>query len=215
MNMRSKHSRIRRIVCALCGLGAALTLTLGVAQPAAEAHDVSDASITELLQMIDVVPTRAALDAAADDALAVLIEIAQAAEPGYQRDRAISLLSMYVDDPRAWSTLQTLVASDDVAVRRLALYTAGRAFGETPRAHEVATLLAAVAATEAEVAVLEHLCRALAWVDDAQAHATLAELTQHALPSVAELATRSVVTWGQRFPATASETIVPSERVQP
>lgn len=121
-----------------------------------------------LLRSIDELPpSRGALEARWPDAKARLLAAAQDdSRDSWTRLRAMSFLSFFVDaDVRV--ALLDLADHRAVEVRRLALYTVGRAFGRTGDAALVQRLEAAMKDPSDEVAA--HAVRALRWVDHGEA----------------------------------------------
>ncbi|MCC6624062.1 MAG: HEAT repeat domain-containing protein [Deltaproteobacteria bacterium] len=157
------------------------------------------ASIRTLLSAIDVVPPdRASLERAYPNARAELISIARdAAESDWTRLRATSLLSFF-QDAGTRKVLDELARDARVEVRRIALYTLGRAFG--PSDPSVVAPLERAALTDPEAAVREHAVRALRWIDAPAAAGTLTSIRK-ARPELARLVDTTVERRARRLAA--------------
>ncbi len=143
------------------------------AAPVASAEESPD--FGAMLEGIDVVPTRAQLEETWPDAQARMVLAATEGE-GWQRKRAISLLSLF-PTPETRVVLQGLLANADAEVRRDAVYTLARAFGRPGDEALVAEVLR-VARGDASEAVRQHAVRGLRWVDHAAAAQALLLLAE-------------------------------------
>lgn len=148
-------------------------------------------SFTEVLAAIDTVPTREALDAAYPDAVQRLMDASRDASLGiYARHRAITLLSLYpTQETRAF--LETLsVEARDPEIRKMAVYTVGRAFG-TPG--DAALVAFVERATQDETpTVREWAVRSLRWIAHPAAESLLLKLARVDHPMLQAIAKRAL-----------------------
>ncbi len=170
-------------------LGLMLTaLALGASATAAPAAPRdADARFEALLKAIDVLPTRAQLDAGFPDARArLLAAAAQDGRDAWTRSRAIGFLGLYPEAP-VRAALEGLSAHADPEVRRQAVYTLARAFGDPGDPALVARVLGLT--DDTRPAVRDHAIRALRWVRHAAADQALERLSrEHADPAARALA---------------------------
>ncbi|MFT7583181.1 MAG: HEAT repeat protein, partial [Myxococcota bacterium] len=130
-----------------------------------------------LLRAIDTVPTRAQLDHGWPDAKNRLLTAAKNDKrDDYTRLRALTMLSFYPDAPMVRAGLEALSSHPSVEVRRLAVYTMARTFGQPGDKALVAFVEAATKDPEPQVA--EHAVRGLRWIDAPAAHEALSRLIQ-------------------------------------
>jgi HEAT repeat protein len=132
-----------------------------------------------LLRAIDTLPSRAELVGAFPDAAERLTQAAL--DPGSSRDawtrrRAIAFLSLF-PSVATRETLEALTDSPDPEVRRIAVYTLGRAFGHA--ADRALVLRVAGATADAEPQVAMDAARALRWVSHPMAGEALEALRRH------------------------------------
>lgn len=162
----------------------------------------SDADFDWMLRSIDTVPPSAdALTARWADAEQRLIAAANNASlDRWPRQRAISLLSLFLTDVSR-SALEALASSDEVDVRRLAVYTLGRGFGQPGDAGLVTIIQDAV--ENGPPRVRDHAIRSLRWVDHSAALELLDVLrSTHAESSVRALAERTATKRAARLVTT-------------
>lgn len=147
-------------------------LLVGLISPPAFADEPLD----RLLSAIDTVPTRAALDAQWDDAASVLMAAARDGERSvYERHRAVTLLSFYPDArTRAFLVELARERAIDSEVRKMSVYTLGRAFGATGGDALVTDLRPFV--QDDDPVVREWAVRSLRWVRSSSARTLLREI---------------------------------------
>jgi len=141
-----------------------VALGLAFAAPAALATlDRAGEAFERMLASIDVVPSRAELERAWPDARERLLSVTtDAAREDWPRVRAASLLSMF-PDPEVREALLRLGADPRIEVRRVAIYTAARAFGAPGDAALVEAVLVHVGDEHPDVGAAA--IRGLRWVD--------------------------------------------------
>lgn len=129
----------------------------------------------DVLLAYEAVPTAAGLVAAYPDARERLEAVAQDADRSmYERKRATTLMSLFAD-ARARTFLEGLGATaENPRLRRTALYTLARTFGQRPDAALVARVLAAT--KDADADVRHWAARSLRWVNDVAAVRELRQL---------------------------------------
>lgn len=132
------------------------------------------APLDGILRAMDVVPTAEQMSAVLPEPVSMLRDAAlDTSRSTYERTRAVTLLSVY---PGAESrlALNELLNAADEDVRRLALWTLARTFGDTQDpvlAAQIATFFA-----DPSEAIREEAVRAMRWVDHADAAQYLIEL---------------------------------------
>lgn len=183
------------------GWALALALALAGASWALADAPLQRDGFQMLLESIDEVPpSREALEARWPDAKQRLLAVAMDdTRQGWSRLRALSFLSFFPDaDTRA--ALEALATHPTAEVRRLAVYTAGRAFGQPGDAALVRLIEAA--ATDPVADVRDHAIRALRWVNHSAALMALERIrAEHPLDSVRELADRTLARRARRIAA--------------
>lgn len=174
-------------------------LSLAPAALAAGAPSDRDAAFERVLNGFETVPTRVGLERAFPDARARLLAAATDASrrDGWPRQRAITLLNLY-RDAGVRAALEGLSGDALPRVRRMAVYTLGRSFGQPGDAKLVETVKAAVADPEPDVRDLA--VRALRWIQHPAARATLASLAKsHPDSGVRRLAKVTLERWAKRW----------------
>ena len=162
-----------------------VAITVVIASSSASAQSTPDFE-REVLRSIDTVPTRAWLDATYDDARVRLETAARdASNSVHVRHRAITLLSLY-PDTRTRAFLERLLEHDDDEIRRMAVYTLGRAYGTQADRRLVETIANTVARDEGVVAAWA--VRSLRWVHHTDAQRLLGELQRGSDERLARLA---------------------------
>lgn len=202
-----KPSSLAAPVLAAFTLAAPLSATAAPPSPTPveTANDTAELArrFDSLLETIEVVPNnRQDFERAMPDVKQRLIAAASdVSRTTWQRVRAVSLLSYFPDvdtrsalerlsvapDRRLGDAQRKAQASADPEVRRLALYTLGRAYGAQANEQLVAFIEAQVAA-EPELSVQEHAVRGLRWVDHPAAKAALTRLSERGPAALRELA---------------------------
>lgn len=181
----------------LCAALAAPPAVAGPPRPDGPAKVERDA-FEAMLSTIDVVPPdRESLLATFPEAWERLDAAARDdARDDWTRLRAISMLS-YFPEARTRMTLEAVARAKSPEIRRQAVYTLGRSFGETADA----TLVRFVAsfARDPEPAVREHAIRSLRWVDAREAEVALGELGRTGSPSDRKLAAATLDKRKQRL----------------
>lgn len=138
-------------------LGICLISVGALAQTADDTHAMDGA-----LRAVDAMPTRAEFDAAFEDAPALLRAAAlQTERTTYERQRAITMLSMYPTDENL-EFLRSLLADQDPEIRGMAAYTAGRAYGTAPTQALIAVM--ELALQDHDTDVKKWALRGLRWV---------------------------------------------------
>lgn len=148
-------------------------------------------SFTDVLHAIDTVPTREALETAYPDARQRLMKACEDTSLRiYARHRAITLLSLY-PTPQTRTFLEGLaVTAPDPEIRKMAVYTLGRAFGSPGDAALVAFI---ERATQDEAPVVrEWAVRSLRWIAHPAAESLLHELARVQHPTLQAIAKRAL-----------------------
>lgn len=154
------------LICALLG-GAASAAAASPSEGATQRFE-------QLLQAIDVTPSRADLDRAWPDARERLLAAAQeATRDDWTRIRATSILALY-PDAGVRAALLGLAADPRSKVRSTAIHTAARTFGVPGDAALVAAVEASLADPDPDVR--EHALRGLRWIDHPAAERLLSRL---------------------------------------
>ena len=167
-----------------------LTALLLSASSVAVAEDAPDARFEVVLKALDVIPTRANLDAQFPDAQDRLIASAtDESRSLYERQRAISLTSLY-PNAKTQNFLTQLTASDDAEMRRIAYYTLGRAFGAIADDALVAVLGKGLSDKNAKVQ--QYTARALRYVQNERAAELLRGAASSSDVTLASIAKRAL-----------------------
>ncbi len=144
--------------------------TLTLALPAG----ADESALDRMLGNIEAVPTRVQMDRALDNPSAQLRQAAADSNRSvYQRQRAITLLSAYPDaSTRAFLEATAADTSLDVELRKLAMYTLGRAFGGNPTDAKLAATVGTYVA-DGDPKMAAWAVRTLRWISHPDAGAIL------------------------------------------
>lgn len=149
------------------------------------------------LAAIDVVPDPRRMRQAIPDVRERLEAAArQPDRPRYERKRAITLMSGYPDD-RTRASLRELASHADPDIRRAALYTLARTFGQPGDAALVARVMEAT--RDPDEGARRWAVRALRWIEHPEAGRALRELMRAEDASTRELAEYVLGRRAQRF----------------
>ncbi|MEZ4462702.1 MAG: HEAT repeat domain-containing protein [bacterium] len=159
---------------------------MAVAVPAVAQSADDLARMDGALKAIDTTPTREALDAGFADPPAVLkAAVAQTERTTYERQRALTMLSMYPTD-ETLAFWRTLLNDNDVEIRGLAVYSAARTFGQTPTPALISFIETAL--QDRDPVVKKWALRGLRWVKAPRATELLGHYASQADPALAKVA---------------------------
>jgi HEAT repeat protein len=159
----------------LVGLFVAL-LILPVASASAARRSEDSESFERMLRSIDIVPRRQSLKKRWPDIVERLIRASRDAKrKGYTRSRAISLLSFF-PEARVRTILKRLLRDGSGDVRRIAIYTLARTFGDPGSAKLVDRVAHAIRDKEASVRTFA--LRSLRWIRHQRAVELLREVAE-------------------------------------
>ncbi len=157
-----------------------------MAVPAAAQSPAEMTHLKSSLASIDTLPTKAALDAAFESPAAVLMTAARDANlSGYERKRAISLLSLY-PSPQAQVFLGSLLSDPVAEIRSMAVYTVARSFGQIASDQTFEIIETALRDPDQDVKIWA--LRGLRWVAGPRAERLLIEWQTNSDPNVAKVA---------------------------
>lgn len=152
----------------LCVLLLSVMAMPAIAQSPAEMTDIKSS-----LASVDTLPTKAALDAAFESPAAVLMTASRDASlGGYERKRAITLLSLY-PSPQAQVFLGSLLSDPAAEIRSMAVYTVARTFGQIASDQTFEIIETALRDPDQDVKIWA--LRGLRWVSGPRAERLLVE----------------------------------------